>query len=95
MAYCAGIVASLALVIPAFYTVEPLAGLLMLPYLAWGIFAMFLNSTLINLNPQVCSLDERNPYMEKIAYMYCKVLHDMIHQSSQDVSNPHAIHCRR
>ncbi len=41
--------------IPAFYRVEPLAGLLMLPYLAWAIFALFLNSTLINLNPQVCS----------------------------------------
>ena len=50
---CAGIVASLALVIPAFYKVEPLAGLLLLPYLAWAIFALFLNSTLINLNPQV------------------------------------------
>ena len=40
--------------IPAFYRVEPLAGLLLLPYLAWAIFALFLNSTLINLNPQVC-----------------------------------------
>ena len=50
---CAGIVASLAFVIPAFYRVEPLAGLLLLPYLAWATFALFLNSTLINLNPQV------------------------------------------
>ncbi len=40
--------------IPAFYRVEPLAGLLLLPYLAWATFALFLNSTLINLNPQVC-----------------------------------------
>jgi len=47
-----GIVATLALVIPAFYRVEPLAGLLLLPYLAWATFALFLNSTLINLNPQ-------------------------------------------
>lgn len=52
----AGIVASLGLVIPAFYKVEPLAGLLMLPYLAWAIFALFLNSTLINMNPQVSVL---------------------------------------
>ena len=51
---CAGIVATLALMIPAFYRVEPLAGLLLLPYLAWATFALFLNSTLINLNPQVC-----------------------------------------
>ena len=51
---CAGIVSTLALVIPAFYRVEPLAGLLLLPYLAWATFALFLNSTLINLNPQVC-----------------------------------------
>ncbi|CAK0754114.1 hypothetical protein CVIRNUC_002272 [Coccomyxa viridis] len=48
----AGIVVTLALVIPAFYQVEPLAGLLMLPYLAWATFALYLNSTLINMNPQ-------------------------------------------
>ena len=46
---------TLALVIPAFYQVEPLAGLLMLPYLAWATFALYLNSTLINMNPQVCT----------------------------------------
>ena len=51
----AGIVVTLALVIPAFYQVEPLAGLLMLPYLAWATFALYLNSTLINMNPQVCT----------------------------------------
>ena len=52
----AGIVVTLALVIPAFYKVEPLAGLLMLPYLAWATFALFLNSTLIKMNPQVCTI---------------------------------------
>ena len=46
---------TLALVIPAFYQVEPLAGLLMLPYLAWATFALYLNSTLIKMNPQVCT----------------------------------------
>ena len=51
----AGIVVTLALVIPAFYSVEPLAGLLMLPYLAWATFALYLNSTLIKMNPQVCT----------------------------------------
>lgn len=49
----AALVATLSLTIWSFHKVEPLAALLLLPYLAWVIFATFLNSTLINLNPQV------------------------------------------
>ncbi len=67
----AGIVASLAFVIPAFYRVEPLAGLLMLPYLAWAIFALFLNSTLINLNPQVCSYCTTRAHIADLCWACC------------------------
>jgi tryptophan-rich sensory protein len=34
-----------------FYRLRPLAGLLMLPYLAWLIFAAMLNSAIEKLNP--------------------------------------------
>lgn len=46
---------SLALTIWSFHKVEPLAATLLLPYLGVAIFAAFLTSTLINMNPQVRS----------------------------------------
>ncbi len=49
-----GLVGTLGLTIWSFHKVEPLAAMLLLPYLAWAVFAAFLTSTLINLNPQVC-----------------------------------------
>lgn len=39
----------------AFWRVSPLAGSLLLPYLAWVTFAGFLNYTIWQLNPQVLS----------------------------------------
>ncbi|BDA46479.1 Translocator protein [Coccomyxa sp. Obi] len=47
-----GLVGTLGLTIWSFHKVEPLAATLLLPYLAWAIFATYLTSTLINLNPQ-------------------------------------------
>lgn len=55
LACLTGLSASVALTTWSFHKVEPLAGLMLLPYLAWAIFATFLSSTLINLNPQACS----------------------------------------
>lgn len=49
---CAGIVASLVLTMWSFVKVEPLAALLLVPYLLWGIFAIVLTSAYMNLNPQ-------------------------------------------
>ena len=49
---CAGIVASLLLTMASFWKVEPLAALLLVPYLLWGIFATVLTSAYMNLNPQ-------------------------------------------
>ncbi|MCM8556564.1 TspO/MBR family protein [Sphingomicrobium sediminis] len=40
-----------ALTAGRFYRIRPLAGLLMLPYLAWLIFAFTLNSAIVSLNP--------------------------------------------
>ena len=36
-----------------FHEVEPLAALMLIPYLAWVTFAAYLTSTLISMNPQV------------------------------------------
>ena len=52
---CAGIVASLVMTMFSFHKVEPLAALLLVPYLLWGIFATALTSAYMNLNPQVGS----------------------------------------
>ena len=49
----AGIVATLVMTMWAFHKPEPLAALLLVPYLLWALFATLLTSTLINLNPQV------------------------------------------
>jgi translocator protein len=46
-------VATLLLVIPLFYTVNPTAGLVLLPYLAWISFATVLNKELCKRNPTV------------------------------------------
>ena len=37
----------------AFHRVEPLAGLLLLPYMAWVAFATYLNYAFLQLNPPV------------------------------------------
>ncbi|KAG7361773.1 TspO/MBR family protein [Nitzschia inconspicua] len=46
-------VMTLLVVIPLFYSVNPSAGILLLPYLAWITFATFLNKELCKLNPTV------------------------------------------
>jgi tryptophan-rich sensory protein len=40
-------------VIPPFYAVDPVAGCLLLPYMAWITFATFLNRTICAMNPTV------------------------------------------
>ena len=42
---------AIAATIVAFWPISPLAGALMLPYLAWVSFAAFLNFTILRLNP--------------------------------------------
>lgn len=44
---CAAIVATMTL----FWRIHPLAGILLLPYLAWVAFASFLNAAMWRLNP--------------------------------------------
>ncbi|MEM7290046.1 MAG: TspO/MBR family protein [Pseudomonadota bacterium] len=43
---------SIALQIIVFYPIVPLAGLLLIPYLCWVSIAVFLNRTMLQLNPQ-------------------------------------------
>lgn len=45
--------AALAATAWAFHRVEPLAGLLLLPYMAWVAFATYLNYAFLQLNPLV------------------------------------------
>ncbi|MEL7429303.1 MAG: TspO/MBR family protein [Pseudomonadota bacterium] len=44
---------SVALQILLFYQIDPLAGLILIPYLCWVSVAVFLNKTLIRLNPSL------------------------------------------
>lgn len=46
-------VATLAVIIPLFYAVDPTAGLILLPYLVWITFATVLNGELCRRNPTV------------------------------------------
>ena len=41
---------AVAATVVAFFTVSPLAGALLLPYLAWGLFATVLNRAIVRLN---------------------------------------------
>jgi benzodiazapine receptor len=43
---------AIAATITAFWSVDPLAAWLMVPYLAWVSFAAFLNLTILRLNPR-------------------------------------------
>ena len=45
--------AALAATAWAFHRVEPLAGILLLPYMAWVLFATYLNYAFLQLNPPV------------------------------------------
>jgi hypothetical protein len=42
---------SLAVVIPTFYQIDSLAGMLILPYMAWLLFATALNGSICKQNP--------------------------------------------
>jgi hypothetical protein len=44
----------------SFYKIKPVAGWLFVPYLLWLIFANYLNSVIIQLNPEVRSCSQRN-----------------------------------
>lgn len=44
-------ITSLLWIIPAFYQIQPVASFLLLPYLAWLIFATFLNKEICKRNP--------------------------------------------
>ena len=50
--------ASLLLTMWSFHKVEPLAALLLVPYLLWGVFATVLTSAYMNLNPRVWVLPD-------------------------------------
>jgi tryptophan-rich sensory protein len=46
-----GLIGSLGGIIPLFYKVDPTAGLLLLPYMAWLVYATKLNQAICKLNP--------------------------------------------
>lgn len=52
------LVTTLATVIPMFYQINPLSGLLLLPYLAWLTYATVLNNAICKLNPTVKGYNE-------------------------------------
>lgn len=55
----AGMIVTLLVVIALFWKVRPLAGALLIPYLAWIVFAALLNWQFLQLNPDA---DGAEPY---------------------------------
>jgi tryptophan-rich sensory protein len=55
---CAGLWASVLATLLVFWPVSPLAGALIIPYLAWVSVAFYLNYTLIRLNPNASGQPE-------------------------------------
>lgn len=53
-----GMVGTLAIVLPLFYQNNPLSCYLLLPYMAWLLFATKLNQTICKLNPMVNGTNE-------------------------------------
>ncbi|MEW4447590.1 TspO/MBR family protein [Qipengyuania sp. JC766] len=51
----------LALTIVAFWRIRTLAGVLLLPYLAWVLFASVLNYQFLQLNPETDGVDPTGP----------------------------------
>lgn len=47
------LVATLLAIIPMFYRINAVSGILLLPYLAWLVFATKLSETICRLNPTV------------------------------------------
>lgn len=46
-----GQIASLAVILPFFYQIQPVSAFLLLPYLSWLLFAAYLNKTICKRNP--------------------------------------------
>lgn len=53
-----GLLASLSVIVPWYYKIDPISGMLLIPYAAWLLFATALNAEICRLNPTVKGYNE-------------------------------------